>query len=34
MEQSKMETAKGKEVYSKKVLDAYSALIREKYPRN
>ena len=27
-----METAKGKEVYSKKILDAYSALIREKYP--
>ncbi len=27
-----METAKGKEVYSKKVLDAYSALILEKYP--
>ena len=32
MEKPKMETAKEKELYSNKVLDAYAALIREKYP--
>jgi len=32
MEKTKMETAKGKELYSRKILDAYGALIRKKYP--